>query len=171
MGHLIPFSSPPPLSPVPLPSYSLDSIKGNALHGEILSLLEKGVVELAPPSPGYCSRLGGIGLLEARNRSFRLELLHSSNSFQDGDQPVGSSCSSEGRLDGLHRLEGYLPSGPCPSRQPAVSSVCRIWESVPIQSFVLVSPQPLKCLPGSWLLYWLCSMTSVSGSSGTWTTG
>ena len=58
-GYCIPFSSPPPLSPVPIPvpSYSPSSIKGEALHGEVLSLVEKGAVELAPPSPGYYSRL------------------------------------------------------------------------------------------------------------------
>ena len=40
-----------------IPSHRLlpDSIKGSALRGEILSLIEKGAVELAPPSPGYLS--------------------------------------------------------------------------------------------------------------------
>ena len=43
------------LSRVPLPilSYSPGSIKGKALHMEVLSLIEKGAVELASPSPGY----------------------------------------------------------------------------------------------------------------------
>ena len=47
-----PFSSPPPLSQVliPLSSYSLNSVKGNALCREVLSLIEKGAVEPAPPS-------------------------------------------------------------------------------------------------------------------------
>ena len=59
MGYRIPVSLPPPLSPVPtpIPSYSLTSIKGKALCGEVLSLFEKGAVELAPPSPGYYSCL------------------------------------------------------------------------------------------------------------------
>ena len=50
-GYHIPFSSPPPLSAVlaPVPSYSLSSIKGKALHREVLSLISKGAVELAPP--------------------------------------------------------------------------------------------------------------------------
>ena len=58
-GYRIPFSSPPPLSAVllPLPSYSPSSIKGKGLHGEVLSLISKGAVELAPPPPGYYSRL------------------------------------------------------------------------------------------------------------------
>ena len=58
-GYHIPFSSPPPLSPVPIsmPSYSLFSVKGKALQEEVLPLLEKGTVELALPSLGYYSRL------------------------------------------------------------------------------------------------------------------
>ena len=59
MDYCVPFSSPPPLSsvPVPLPSYSPASIKGIALQGEILTLIAKGVVELTPLSPGFYSRL------------------------------------------------------------------------------------------------------------------
>ena len=57
-GYRIPSSSPP-LSwvPVPIPSYSPTSIKGKALPREVLSLVEKGAVELTPPSLGYYSRL------------------------------------------------------------------------------------------------------------------
>ena len=48
-GYLIPFSFPP-LSPDPIPfsSYSLASTKGKALLGEILALIEKEAIELAP---------------------------------------------------------------------------------------------------------------------------
>ena len=58
-GYLIPFSSLPPLSrtPVSLPSYSPTSIKGKALAAELLALEEKGAIELAPPTPGYYSRV------------------------------------------------------------------------------------------------------------------
>ena len=59
-GRGVEVSSPPPLSmvPLPIPSYSpASSVKGTALHGEVLSLFDKGVIELAPPSPGYYSRL------------------------------------------------------------------------------------------------------------------
>ena len=54
-GYRIPFSSPPLLSRVPLPitSYSPNSIKRKTLHGEVLSLIEKEAVELVPPSQGY----------------------------------------------------------------------------------------------------------------------
>ena len=58
-GYHIPFSSSPPLSLIPFPitSYSPTSIKGEALHGEVLFLIDKGAAELAPPSPGYYRRL------------------------------------------------------------------------------------------------------------------
>ena len=59
MRYRLPFSLPPPLSPVPipLPSYSPSSVKGIALHGEVSVLLAKGAIELTPPSPGFYSRL------------------------------------------------------------------------------------------------------------------
>ena len=59
-GYHIPFRRHPTLSeePIPYPAYSPSSIRGKALEGEVLSLLEKGAIELAPlPSPGYYSRL------------------------------------------------------------------------------------------------------------------
>ena len=60
MGYRIPFLSPPPLSPVPvpMPSYNPLSTKGVALEEATLGLIAKGAVELAPlPSPGFYSRL------------------------------------------------------------------------------------------------------------------
>ena len=58
-GYRILFLSPPPFSRVliPIPSYSPTSIKGKAFGGEVLSLVEKGAVELAPPCLGYYSRI------------------------------------------------------------------------------------------------------------------
>ena len=58
-GYKVPFRSQPPLSPVPifLPSYSPSSPRGVALALEIQALLDKGALELAPPSPGYYSRV------------------------------------------------------------------------------------------------------------------
>ena len=60
-GYCIPFSSPPPLSwvPLPLPRYSPDSVKGKALQFTRRGSFSyrEGAVELAPPSPGYYSRL------------------------------------------------------------------------------------------------------------------
>ena len=59
-GYRLPFLSVPPLSsePIPMPLYSPQSIKGKALEEVILSLVEKGAVELVPlPSPGFYSLL------------------------------------------------------------------------------------------------------------------
>ena len=43
--------------PIPIPSYSLTSVKWKALRGEVLSLVEKVAVKLTPPSLGYYRRL------------------------------------------------------------------------------------------------------------------
>ena len=58
-GYVIPFQSLPPLSPIPinLPSYSPHSIRGRALAQELAALVDKGALELAPPDPGYYSRV------------------------------------------------------------------------------------------------------------------
>ena len=58
-GYRIPFRSRPPLShvPIPLPSYSPDSIRGLALSDAVCALVEKEAIEIAPPSPGFYSRL------------------------------------------------------------------------------------------------------------------
>ena len=59
-GYRIPFRAVPTLSkdPIPYPSYSPSSIRGKALDAEVLSLVEKGAVELASlPSPGFYSQL------------------------------------------------------------------------------------------------------------------
>ena len=59
-GYHLPFLSVPLLSlePIPMPSHWPGSIKGEALEEVILSLVEKGTVELAPlPSPGFYSWL------------------------------------------------------------------------------------------------------------------
>ena len=58
-GYRVLFRSRPPLShvPLPLPSYSPTSIRGLALADAVEALQEKEAVELAPPSPGFYSRL------------------------------------------------------------------------------------------------------------------
>ena len=58
-GYRVPFCSRPPLSPVPLlfPSYSTESILGLALADAVSDLVAKETIELAPPSPGFYSRL------------------------------------------------------------------------------------------------------------------
>ena len=58
-GYQVPFRSLPPLShiPLPLPSYSPSSIRGLALTAAVSDLLAKEAIELAPPLPGFYSRL------------------------------------------------------------------------------------------------------------------
>ena len=58
-GYVIPFVSQPLLSstPISLPSYSPNSTKGRALAQELIALQNKGAVELAPPTPGFYSRM------------------------------------------------------------------------------------------------------------------
>ena len=43
--------------PLPMPSYSLSSIRGKALEKEFLDLLHKGAIKQAPQTPGFYSRL------------------------------------------------------------------------------------------------------------------
>ena len=59
VGYQIPFDRQPPLSerPLSLPACFPQSIKGVALTQELRNLLQKGAVEPAPQSPGFCSRL------------------------------------------------------------------------------------------------------------------
>ena len=58
-GYAIPFRIRPPLPPTPiiLDSYSPQSVKGRALDKGIQALRRKGVVEPAPPTPGFFSRM------------------------------------------------------------------------------------------------------------------
>ena len=58
-GYQIPFRSRPFLSrvPIPLPSYSPNSIRELALSNAASALVEKEALEIAPPSPGFYSCL------------------------------------------------------------------------------------------------------------------
>ena len=125
-GYRVPFSPPPPLFlvPIPLPSYSPSSPKGVALREEVVALLAKGAIEPAPPLSGLLQppvrRVEDIGLVEACDRIVPSQWVRPSNTFQDGDQSVDSLVCSERQLDGLHRPEGCIPSGPCASGQPSL---------------------------------------------------
>ena len=120
-GYWVPFVSAPPLSPVlvPLPSYSPSSIKRKALQGEIEALIDKGVVELAPLSPGYYSCLFVV-----QKASGFWGPVSSSDLFLNGIESVSPSRCQEVRLDDLSRPQGCIFSGSHSSRQSQVSSVC-----------------------------------------------
>ena len=59
MGYRLPFVSQPRLSavPLPLPSYSANSMRGLALSAAVLDLRAKDVIEPASPDPGFYSQL------------------------------------------------------------------------------------------------------------------
>ena len=71
--------------------------------------------------------------METYNKPVLLKHVCSLDEVQDGDQPVGSPCSSEGRLDGLYRPEGRVSSGTHPSGKPTVPSVCSTREGLSVQ--------------------------------------
>ena len=104
-GYRLPFLSVPPLSsePLPMPSYSLTSIKGKALEEVALSLVEKGAVELAPPpSPGYYSRLFVVWKTFGSWRLvINLSILNRSVSKTPFKMETLASVGSPGRLNGL----------------------------------------------------------------------
>ena len=122
-GYVIPFRMPPPLSPIPiiLDSYSPQSVKGRALDEAIQALSHKGVVEPAPPTPGFFSRM--FVVTNNKHRPVHPEPECGSDLFSDGDISDGSARCSQERLDCLHRSEGCLPSDPDP---PCVSQVPQV---------------------------------------------
>ena len=140
-GYRIPFRWASTLSeePIPYPSYSPTSIRGKALEGEVLALLEKRAIELAPlPSPGYYGRLfEGLGVVEASHRPFVTESEGSEDLFQYGDSPVGTSFGSGWRLDGVSRLERCVLASSDASGLLQVPQVCSVREGVPVQGSLL----------------------------------
>ena len=72
--------------------------------------------------------------MEANHRTEQVCLL---NEVQDGDQPVSPLSCLEGRLDGLDRPEECLPSGPRPSGEQEVRSVCGLRQGLPVHGTIL----------------------------------
>ena len=58
--------------------------------GSRASSLLSGLLQL------HVRRLEGVGFMETHHRPIPLDQVCSSNMVQDGDQPTGSPCSSEG---------------------------------------------------------------------------
>ena len=115
------------LTPIILDLYSPQSVKGRALEEEIQALRCKGVVEPAPSTPGFYSRLFVVtkatGGLAADYRPVHPEPECGLDSFSDGDISDGSLFCAEERLDGIHRSEGCLPSDSDPSCVSQVSQI------------------------------------------------
>ena len=54
---------------------------------------------------------------------------------------------AERLLDDLRRLDGHLPSGLSPPRQPVLSLVCHLWGSALVPC-LLFSPRLRRCFQG-----------------------
>ena len=75
-----------------------------------------------------------LRILEIRHRSLDPQFVRGCVALPHGGHPVGPSLCSSGRLDGLHRPQGSLPAGPCPSRLSAHPSnpVCGSGQCLPV---------------------------------------
>ena len=91
------------------------------------------------PSPAstaicfWCGKPRGHG---DRSSISRLSISSWTFTFPDGDHPVCSPVCPSGRLDGLHRSQGGLPSGSSPSGISPLPSLCGKWPSLPVHSSV-----------------------------------
>ena len=79
------------------------------------------------------------GVVAASNRSFTSESQSTQSTIQDGDSPIHSVVSPQGRLDGLHRSKGCASSSFDASRIQEVSEFHGVRQSVPIQGPLLWS--------------------------------
>ena len=70
LGYVIPFTSQPPLSSIPISfsSYALGSPKEIALDLEVNAMLQKGALEVSPQGPGFYSLLFGVKKPDGRCR-------------------------------------------------------------------------------------------------------
>ena len=136
-GYQVPFRSLPPLSlvPLPLPSYSPSSIRGLAVTAAVSDLLAKEAIELAPPSPGFYSRLFVTPKVTGGWRP--VIDLSRLNSFVDVSHfyMETAHCSSipSGRgLVGISGSPGCLPSGSGSSIFSPVPQVLRGRVGLPV---------------------------------------
>ena len=151
-GYRIPFLCAPPLTkaPISMPSNHPSSTKRVALGEATWAQVAKSAVELAPlPSPGFYSRLFVVWKTSGSWRPVidlsTLNLYVDVSHFRmETIQSVCPLCSS-GRLDGLHRPQGSLSAGPCPSGLSALPSVCGSGQCLPVLCPLL---QPLHSSTG-----------------------
>ena len=76
--------------------------------------------------------LEDLRVLETRHRSLDPQLVRRRSSLPHGDHPVCTAVSSSGRLDGLHRPQGSLLAGPCPSGLSSLPLVCCSGPGLPV---------------------------------------
>ena len=133
-GCRIPFLCDPPLSraPISMPSYqgggperSYSGPCGQVRSGTSSSTFSRFL------QPAFCC-VEDLRVLETRHRSLDPQLICGRSSLPHGDHSVCTAVSSSGRLDGLHRPQGSLPAGPCPSGLSSLPSVCGSGQSLPV---------------------------------------
>ena len=104
--------------------------------------------------------------MEARDRFVPSEQVRSSNLFQDGVQSLGSLIHSEGRLDGLHRLEGHVPLSSLPIHPDSHKFLRFVVDGTVYQFWPIHSPSGIYMGHGSGVSHAsqpLCPDASVSG--------
>ena len=136
-GYQVPFRSLPPLSPVPLPlpNYSPSSIRGLALTAAVSDLLAKEAIELAPPSPGFYSRLFMTPKVTGGWRpviDLAPEQLCGCLPFSYGDLTDCSPIPSGRGLVGIFGSPGCLPSSAGSSFFSPVPQVLRGGVCLPV---------------------------------------
>ena len=95
--------------------------------------------------PAFCcvEDLGGV--LETHHRSLDPQFVRGCVSLPHGVHPVCPALRSSGGLDGLHRPQGSLPAGPCPSGLSSLPAVCGSGQCLPVLCHLL---RPIHCTSG-----------------------
>lgn len=139
LGYRLPFAQPPPLSnsPISLTAYSRGSVKFSALETEVRSLLGKAVIEVVQDvsTPGFYNRLFVVPKLSGLETSSRRkcsQYVLSENQVLHGNEPLSSSGTSSGGLDGDPRHGRRLLPHSSTSGLQEVSSLCFQGQSLPV---------------------------------------
>ena len=175
LGYRIPFLSPPPLSPVPvpMPSYNPCSTRGVALEEVTLGLIAKGAVELAPlPSPGFYSRLFVVWKTSGSwhpviNLSHLNRFVDVSHFQMETIQSVLLSVRQGDWMASIDLKEAYLQVPVHPNLVPFSALFPRVTSSSS-KLCALASPRLSRSSLGSWLLFppfstlWVSSCADIS---------
>ena len=177
-GGVIGSPSAPPLSsePIPFPAYTLSSIRGKALAQQVLSLVEKGAIELAPlPLPGFYSRLFVVMKASGSWRpvidlsTLNLRVLKSPFKMETL-QSVLLSVRHGNWMVSLDLKDAYLqvPAHPDSRKFLGFIALEQVFSS---KVYASDSPRLLRFLPGSWLRCQLFYIAQAFTSIGISTTG
>ena len=96
-GYRIPFQSASTLSrePIPFTAYCPNTIRGKVSAPE--GSHRAGSASFAGLLQPFVRSHEGLGVVAASNRSFAVEPQNSQNTIQDGDSPICSVVSPQGR--------------------------------------------------------------------------